>query len=57
MHSYTALAWTFKGTTWGLTRILFGQQDIVLAISWECGLLMALMPNQLKDTICFDWLY
>ena len=39
--------WVFKGAAWGLTHIL----------PWECGLLMALMPNQFKDMICFDLLY
>ena len=31
--------------------------DVAWAISWEGGLLMALMPNQFKDMIHFDSLY
>ena len=45
---YTTLAWAFKGATQG---------HIARVISWECCLLMALMPNQFKDTVHFDSLY
>ena len=44
-----------KGTAQGLTRIFTRQYlDITQAISWERGLLMALMPNQFKDAKRFD---
>ena len=54
-YIHTTLAWEFKGATQGLTHIFTGKYlDITWVISWEHGLLMALIPNQLKDTKCFD---
>ena len=35
---YTSLVLAFKGTAWGFTHTLHAQ-----TISWECGLLMALI--------------
>ena len=53
---YTTLLWVFKGTI--QAHILPGQcLDITWAISLECGLLIALMTNQFKDTKCFDSFY
>ena len=55
---YTTLAWALKGTTQSLTRIFPRKYlDIYWAMSWEHGLLMALMPNQFIDIIRFDSLY
>ena len=55
---YTTLVWVCKGAAQDLTHIFTGQYlDITQAILRECGLLMALMPNQFKDMKRFDLFY